>query len=105
MGSEFLVDRGHGFLMLVEHSQHVLLVLGIAGVGTHPSRGLGGGLVGTTGHQRRDRRGVGPTFVGVVGQAEVHQQGADVGVAETELTELQGVLADRLRSGSRPGRR
>ena len=42
------------------------------------------------------RAGPRPAVVGVVGQAERHQQGAEVGVAEAELAEAAGRLADRL---------
>ncbi len=38
----------------------------------------------------------GPTLVGVVGQAERHEQRAEVGVAEPELAEAPGGLADLL---------
>ncbi len=54
------------------------------------------GGVGVAGHERGDGAGPGPTLVGVVRQAERHQQGAEVGVADAELAELAGVVADRL---------
>ena len=49
-----------------------------------------------TGHQRRDGRSPRPTLIGVVGQAERHEHGAEVGVTEAELTESAGVLANGL---------
>ncbi len=52
--------------------------------------------VGAAGHQRRDRGGDVAALVGVVGQPVRHQQRAEVGVAEAELAEGVGVLADLL---------
>ncbi|CAB4623204.1 unannotated protein [freshwater metagenome] len=82
--------------MLVEHPEHVLLVLGVAGERAHAGGRAGRRGVGVTGHERRERTGEGTTFIGIVRKAESHQQGADVGVADAELTEPAGVLADGL---------
>ena len=80
-------------------------VLGVAGERAHAAGGAGAGGVGVAGHQRGDRRRPGPALVGVVGQAEGHQQGAEVGVAEAELAELPAVSRRSSRSGSRRCRR
>src|SRR3546814_5096880 len=45
---------------------------------------------------RSDRSGVGPALIAVVGQSERHQHGDEVGVADAELAELAGRVADRL---------
>ena len=52
--------------------------------------------VGVAGHERRDRGRPGPASVRVVREARGHQQRAEVRVAEAELAELDGVLADLL---------
>ena len=75
-------------------AQHVLLVLGEAGERAHPAGRAGARGVGVAGHQRRDRRGPGPAVGRVVGQAERHQQRAEVGVAEAELAEVAARLGD-----------
>ena len=82
--------------MLLEHPQRGLGVLGVAGERAHAGRGAGRGLVGPAGHQRGDGGGHRAALVGVVGQAHGHEQGAEVGVAEAELTEPAAVVADGL---------
>ena len=74
--------------------QHVLLVVGEPGERAHPAGDAGARGVGVAGHQRRDGRRPGPAVGRVVGQAERHQQGAEVGVAEAELAEVPRRLAD-----------
>ena len=82
--------------MHAQHAQHVLLVVGEPGERAHPAGGAGARGVGVARHERRDGAGEGPALVGVVGQAEGHQQGAEVGVAEPELAEVAAGLGDRL---------
>ena len=94
-GHAVLLDAMGGGTMLLEHAQHVLGVLGVAGEGAHAGGGAGRGGIGMTGHERGDGRGQRTTLIGVVGKTEGHEQGADVGVAQPELTELVGVLTDR----------
>jgi hypothetical protein len=88
-----LVDRR---AVLGDHPQHRLLVLLVAVERAGDLRDLRGGAVGVTGHQRRDRPAPRPTLVGVVGQAEAHQQPTEVGVADAQLAVVDRVLADRL---------
>ena len=79
-----------------QHVEHVRLVVGEPGERPHPAGGAGAGGVGVTGHQRGERRRPRPTLGRVVGQAEGHQQRAEVGVADAELAELAAGLGDRL---------
>ena len=53
--------------------------------------------VGLAGHERRDRRRVGATLVGVVGETALHEQRAEVRVADAELAVALGVRGDRRR--------
>ena len=52
--------------------------------------------VGAAGHQRRDCGCCAAARIGVVSDAVGHQVGAEVGVAEAELTEGAGVVANLL---------
>ncbi len=77
--------------VLVEHAQHRLAIHLVSG------KRAGGGRVAArlqitlARHQRRDRGGIGPAGVGIVGQAERHQKRAEVGIAHAELAEGAGV--------------
>ncbi len=51
-------------------------------------------LIGGTGHEGGDGAGEVACFIGVVGQAVAHDQGTDVGVAESERAEEVGVFRD-----------
>ena len=82
-----LVDRGDLLAVLSQHTVHRLAVLGIAREGAHAGGRAGRGHVGATGHERGDSARPGAPLVGVVGQAEGHQQRAEVGVAQPELAE------------------
>ncbi len=76
-----------------------LVGVGVAGVAVvrADDRGqFGGAPVGRAGHQGGDGAGEGAAAVGVVRVAGGHQQGAEVGVADAELAEGAGVLADLL---------
>ena len=53
--------------------------------------------VGVTGHQCGDGGRPGPPFVGVVRETLCHEQGAQVGVADAELSEPARVVGDLLR--------
>ena len=57
---------------------------------------LGGTPVRHAGHQRRDGRSQGATAIGVVGVTERHQQRAEIGVSDAQLTELPRGVRDRL---------
>ena len=77
-----------------QHVQHVALVLGEPGERPHPAGSAGAGGVAVTGEQRREGTGPGATLDRVVGQAQGHQQGAEVGVTDAELAELAAGVAD-----------
>ncbi len=79
---------------MLQHVDHRLDVLVVPGEGSHPGGGAGRGGVGVPGHQGGDGGGPRPTLVGVVGQALGHEQGAEVGVADAQLTEAPRVLGD-----------
>ena len=80
-----------------------LAVLRVLVVGTDRGGDLGRLAVAAPGHQRRDRAGDVATLVRVVGDAVAHQQRAEVGVAEAELAERAGVVADPLGRIARRG--
>jgi len=82
--------------MHVDHLEHRLTVELIAGEGAGRSGDLGRSDVGFSTHQGGDRRGVRSARIGVVCQAARHQERAEVGVAQTERSELVAVLLDRL---------
>ena len=73
-----------------------LAVLRVLVVGADRGGDLGRLAVAAAGHQRGDRAGDVAALVGVVGDAVGHQQRAEVGVAEPELAEGAGVVADLL---------
>ena len=91
------VDRVRRVAVHPQHVEHVRLVLGEPGERAHPAGRAGAGGVGVAGHQRGQRRGPCPALGRVVGQTERHQQRPEVGVAEAELAERPGGLADLLR--------
>ncbi len=66
----------------------------VAGEGAFEGGELGGGLVGDTGHGGGDGFGEAESFVGGVGVAVGHEQGAEVGVAEAEGAEPVAVVGD-----------
>ena len=70
-------------------------VAGVAVVRTDDRGQLGRALVSGAGHQAGDRASQRTAAVAVVGVAGRHQQGAEVGVADTELAVGPGGLADR----------
>ena len=87
--------------VLVDDAEHRLGVLRVAGEGAH-GRGDARGLrVGLAVHERRHRRRVGAPALGVVGQAAVHEQHAQVRVAEAERPVVVAVLVDGQRRVAR----
>ena len=91
---QLLVDVRRRLLVHLQDAQHVLAVVLVAGEGAHASGRAGRRVVGVTGHERGDGRGVGAALVAVVRKSQCHQRGTEVGVAEAELTEPAGCLAD-----------
>ena len=47
-----------------------------------------------TGHEAGESCSPGASFIGVVGQAEGHQKGSEVGITQTKLTELATILTN-----------
>ncbi len=84
-----------GAAVVADHPQHRLGVLGIAGEGAQLLRHLGRGGIGDAGHDRGQRAAERPALVAVIAQPHVHQQAADIGVAEAEGAELVAQLRDR----------
>ena len=66
----------------------------IAFVRTNHAGKFSGTLVGGTGHQRGDGSRESATSIRVISQSGRHQQGAEVGVTNTELAELAGGVAN-----------
>ena len=93
---QLVVDLVGGGLVHPHHLVVGLAVLRVRLVGADRAGDLGRAAVAAAGHQGGDRAGDGAALVGVVGQAVRHQQRAEVGVAQPELAELAGVLADLL---------
>ena len=89
-------ERIVGGLMLAHDALVGVGVAGVALVGADDGGELGGAAVGHRGHQRGDGGRKGPPALGVVAVAGGHQQGAQVGVADTELTVVARGLTDRL---------
>ena len=89
--------RGVGVGVLLHDALVRRGVAGVAVVRADDRGELGGALVRRAGHQRGDGAGEGAAAVGVVRVAGGHQQGAEVGVADAQLAEGAGVLADLLR--------
>ncbi|CAB4880275.1 unannotated protein [freshwater metagenome] len=73
-----------------------LLIAGVALIGADDAGELGAALVGSTGHEARDRRRERPATVGVVGQPGRHEQGAEVCIADAELPVPTSGVADGL---------
>ncbi len=88
------VDHVRVLAVLLDDAEHGLGVLRVAGESAH-RRGHPGTLrVGLAVHEGGDRRGVGAAGVGVVSEAAVHQEDAEVRVAEAERTVVVRVLLD-----------
>ncbi len=71
-------------------------ILGVAFVRPHGRSRSRGAEICATCHQRRDRRGNAAPGIGVVRHAVRHQISAEVGVAQPQLPESAGVVADLL---------
>ena len=96
LGGLAVGDLVGGVTVLADHPEHRCLVRLVLLERAHALGYLGRGQIAVPGHQSGDRSGPRTTLVGVVGEALGHQEGTEVGVALTQLTELEGVLADRL---------
>ena len=90
------VDLGHLVAVHAQHPVHGLFVFAVACEGAHARRCPSGRGVGVPGHEGGDGTGPGPALVGVVGQAQGHEERAQVGVAQPQLAELARRLGDPL---------
>ena len=97
VGHMTALDARDGTAVHVQDSQHIGAVGGVRLERSHARRDVCRGAVGLAAHERRHRRRRRPAGFGVVRQAHGHQQGAEVGVAQAELAEGDGVAADRWR--------
>jgi len=82
--------------VLANDLEHGLAVFGVPLEGTDLAGDLRAGQIGLAAHQGRDGRRVIPPGVAVVGQPAVHEQGAEVGVTQTERPEQVAVDGDFL---------
>ena len=80
--------------MHAQHVEHRLRVVVEAGEGPELGSEAAAGGVGSGRHQRGDGGGPRPPGVGVVRDAEGHQEPAEVGVSETELAKRAGGRGD-----------
>ena len=78
-----------------QHAQHRRAVFFKAAVRAETARHLRGGEIRLPCHQRSDGCGEGTACIGVVGDAFSHQQCAEVGISQAELTESSCCLAYR----------
>ena len=85
-----------GAPVVADHPQHVLGVALVAGERAKFARDLGRCGIGDTRHDRRQRTGHRAALVAVIAQPHVHQETADVGVAESQRAEVVGKLRDFL---------
>ena len=83
-----------GPAVVADDAEHRLGVGGVAGEGAELARHLGGGGVGSAGHDRGQRAAERAALGRVVAVAHGHQEAADVGVAEAEGAEAVGELGD-----------
>ncbi|NRP51496.1 hypothetical protein XMM354_003294 [Aliiroseovarius sp. xm-m-354] len=85
-----------GGAVVADDPQHVIGVLCIAREGPQFTRHLGRGGIGHTSHDRGERAAKGAALVAVIGIAHVHQQPADVRIAQTKRAEVIRPLRDFL---------
>ena len=91
------VGFGVGGTTVVAHdAEHVIGILGVTRECSELARHFCGGCISHAGHNRGERATECPAFVGVVAVAHVHQEAADVGIAEAKCTEVVGQLRDFL---------
>ncbi len=83
--------------VVADHPQHMLRVALVARKRAQLARHLGRGGIGHAGHQRGQRTAHRAALVAVVAEAHVHQQAADIGIAQTERAEVIGKLRDLFR--------
>ncbi len=91
-GHRIAGDALGGAAVISDHAKHVLAVLLEALEGAEGRRHLGAGCVRATGENRGHGAADGATGVAVVGDAGLHEHGTEVGVSQTERSELPGEL-------------
>jgi hypothetical protein len=85
-----------GGAVVADHPQHVLGVAPVAREGPKLARHFGGGRIGDAGHHGGQCARHRPARVAVIAEPHVHQQPADVGIAEAEGPEVVAKLRDFL---------
>ena len=80
--------------MVADHPQHVLLVALVPCERAQLTGHLGAGGVADAGHDGGQGTAQGAPFVAVIAKAHVHQQPADVGIAQTQRAEIIAALRD-----------
>ena len=86
-----------GAAVVADDAQHVVGIAGIAGERTQLFRHFGAGGIGHAGHDRGQGAAQGTAFAAVIAKAHVHQQAADIGIAQTQGAEVVGQLCNFLR--------
>ena len=80
--------------VVADHAEHVLLVLVVSGERTQLAGHAGAHRVGAAGEDGRHRTADRAAVVGVVGDARLHEHGAQVGEPESEGTEAVAQFGD-----------
>ena len=83
-----------GGAVVADHAQHVVAVARIAREGAQFGRHLGAGRIGHAGHHRRQGPAERAALIAVIAQPHVHQQTADIGIAQTKRAEIMAALRD-----------
>ncbi len=89
-----LVDAVGSFTVLAHDPKHRLAVALESAERALARSDLRGGGVCMSAEDRGERCADRPTLVAVVGNPELHQQGAEIGVAQAERPEIMAVLGD-----------
>mmetsp|Transcript_22711 Transcript_22711/g.37493 ORF Transcript_22711/g.37493 Transcript_22711/m.37493 type:complete len:741 (+) Transcript_22711:830-3052(+) len=82
--------------VVAHHLQHVGRVFLVAREWTQLARDLGGGGIGHTGHDGGQRTAERAALVTVIAKAHIHQQPANVGIAQTQGAEVIRALRNLL---------
>src|SRR5918997_5497033 len=79
-----------GATVIANDAEHMFAVGGKAGEWSQVTRQLSGGRVALAGHERRYRARIGSSLIRVIGHAEQHEDGAQVGVAKPKRSIVIG---------------
>ena len=84
-----------GAMMVPDDPEHRVPVLSIIFEGAQLESEIGTGRIGFAGEDGGEALGNRPGLVGIIGQPHSHEYGAEIGVAQSELTEFRGPFRDR----------